>query len=138
MPPNDRDDWMWREACEMLEQAEQLHRQFFTPAARRSHQPTWEPPVDVLESRDELWIIVALPGVARDRIEVAIEGRMLRVIGQRPMPRLPSANQIRRLEIPHGRFERSLDLPPGRYEIARRDVTDGCLVLGLRKIGSAG
>jgi HSP20 family protein len=125
---------MWREACEMVEQAEQLHRQFFTPTGRRNRQPTWEPPVDVLESEHELWIIVALPGVAREGVEVAVDGRTLRVSGQRPMPRLPSANQIRRLEIPHGRFERSLDLPPGHYEIARRDLADGCLVLGLKKL----
>jgi HSP20 family protein len=134
MPPRNPGDWMWREACEMVEQAEQLHRQFFTPAGRRGRQPTWEPPVDVLESEHELWIIVALPGVAREQVEVAVDGRTLRVSGQRPMPRLPSANQIRRLEIPHGRFERSLDLPPGHYEIARRDLTDGCLVLGLKKL----
>lgn len=130
----DPDDWMWREACEMLEQAERLQRQFFTPV-RRNRQPTWEPPADVLESANELWIIVALPGVSRDQIEVTVDGQVLSVVGQRPMPRLPDVRQIRRLEIPHGRFERYLDLPPGRYEIARRDLADGCLVLGLRKLG---
>lgn len=130
----DPDDWMWREACEMLEQAEQLQRQFFTPA-RPNRRPTWAPPVDVLESTEELWIIVALPGVARDQIEVTVDGQMLSVVGRRPMPRLPDVRQIRRLEIPHGRFERHVDLPAGRYEIARRDLADGCLVLGLRKLG---
>jgi HSP20 family protein len=41
---------------------------------------------------------------------------------------------IRRLEIPYGRFERRIDLPPGRFEIGRRDLTDGCLTLTLRKL----
>lgn len=118
----------------MLEQAEQLHRQFFTPARRTGRQPTWEPPVDVLESADQLWILVALPGVAREQVEVTVDGRVLTVVGQRPVPTIANASQIRRLEIPHGRFERRLELPVGHYELTRRELSDGCLVLGLRKL----
>lgn len=130
----DPEDWMWREACEMLEQAEQLHRRFFTPSGRSGRQPTWEPPVDVLESADQLWILVALPGVAREQVEVTVDGRVLTVVGQRPVPTIANASQIRRLEIPHGRFERRLELPVGHYELTRRELADGCLVLGLRKL----
>ena len=118
----------------MLEEAERLRHQFFTPAPGRSPQPMWEPPVDVLEDRDQLKIMVALPGVAPERADVLIDGRLLIVRGHRPMPRLPSAAQIRRLEIPHGRFERRLELPAGRYEIAERELRDGCLILALYKL----
>ena len=127
--------WMWDEACELVEQAERLRQQFFVPVGARGRQPTWQPPVDVLESDRELWILIALPGVAPDELDVVIDGAVLSVVGHRPMPRLADGAQLRRLEIPHGRFERRLELPAGRYEIGRRDLKDGCLVLGLRKLG---
>jgi HSP20 family protein len=134
MAPRDP-DWMWREACEMLEQAERLHRQFFTPAQRRARRPTWEPPVDVFEADGELSILAAQPGVAVDQQEVIIDGRSLVVAGHRQIP-APSPNaRILRLEIPHGQFERRIDLPLGRYEISRRELVNGCLVLVLRKLG---
>lgn len=127
--------WMWGEACELVEEAERLRQQFFVPVRAHGRQPSWQPPVDVLESDRELWILVALPGVAPDQLEVLVDGRLLSVTGHRAMPRLADGAQLRRLEIPHGHFERRLELPAGKYEIARRELKDGCLVLGLRKLG---
>lgn len=126
---------MWAEACELVERAERLQRQFFEPLAVRRvrPQPSWAPPVDVVETPEHLWILVALPGVPADRVEVGVEHGTLVVAGERPMPGGERPAVIRRLEIPYGRFERQIELPPGRFEIDRRDLIDGCLVLGLRK-----
>ena len=41
---------MWSEACEMLARADRLHRELFRPAHSPARQPTWEPPVDILET----------------------------------------------------------------------------------------
>jgi hypothetical protein len=41
---------------------------------------------------------------------------------------------IHRLEIPHGLFERHIPLPAGRFELGRRELANGCLVLSLRKL----
>jgi HSP20 family protein len=128
------DLWMWDQARSLMEEAERLQHQFFTPT-RSAQRACWEPPADVLESGDELFIIVALPGVAPDDVQITVEEGSVLITGQRPMPRLTARAQIRRLELPHGRFERRLELAPGHYEIVRRDLTDGCLVLGLRKHG---
>jgi HSP20 family molecular chaperone IbpA len=125
---------MWAEACELLERAERLHRQFFLPRAGEGRRPSWEPPVDVLETEAELLILVALPGVGADQLQVVVDGGTLAVVGERPMPGRARAGVIRRLEIPYGHFERRIELPPGRFEIARRELADGCLVLGLRKL----
>lgn len=125
---------MWAEACELLEEAERLHRQFFVPARSRNKGPTWEPPVDVLETEQELSIFVALPGVVPEQLKVVIDGAVLIVTAVRPMPGQSRSTMIRRLEIPYGRFERRIELPAGRFEIGRRDLTDGCLVLTLRKL----
>lgn len=40
--------WMWAEACEILEQAQRLQRQFFRFGRAVEAQPRWEPPVDIV------------------------------------------------------------------------------------------
>ena len=40
----------------------------------------------------------------------------------------------RRMEIPHGRFERRVELPAGRFQLERQEMVDGCLVLRLRRV----
>ncbi|SRR5579883_1711664 len=124
--------WMWSEACEMLARAERLHREFFRPVGA-APQPTWEPPVDVLETDDKVLVLVALPGVAADETDAAIDGAHLVVGGTRVLPGALRHATIHRLELPQGRFLRRVPLPPGRYSDVRRSVVDGCLVITLTK-----
>jgi HSP20 family molecular chaperone IbpA len=93
--------------------------------------PSWEPPADVFESEQEVDVLVALPGVARERIEVRLSPGLLVVVGERDMP--PSGAAIRRLEIPYGRFERRIPLPGVRLELVRQTLSRGCVRLQLRK-----
>ena len=65
----------------MLARAEGLHRELFRPGGRSALPPAWEPPVDVLETDDEVLVLVALPGVNPDRVEVVIDGNDLVVAG---------------------------------------------------------
>jgi len=122
---------MWADACEMLEQVDRLQRRFFQPGAAPA---AWEPPVDVFETADTLRIVVALPGVATEDVRIVAENGALTVIGERRLAR-DAAGAIRRLEIPHGHFERRLALPQGRYELLDHHLRDGCLNLQLRKLG---
>lgn len=126
-------NWMWAEACEFLERAERLHRQFFQPVRPQSRRPAWEPPVDVFESSGTLWILVALPGVAPEQVEVLLGDGELIVAGERHLPRELCAGAVHRLEIPHGRFERRIALPSGRLELGERRLMNGCLILGVRR-----
>jgi len=128
---------MWAEACGLIEQAERLHRQFFRPGSAAQPQAHWEPPIDVLETSQQLRICEALPGVAPERIHVGIQHDALLVSALRPGPSHPAhANAaIRRLEIPYGRFERRIALPPGEYELLEQAFSHGCLELRLAKRG---
>jgi HSP20 family protein len=125
--------WMWEEACDLLDEAERLHRQFFRLSAARAG-PVWEPPADVYEDQDQFVVIVALPGVPPERIEVTLESGALVMRAERRMPCPRQAGEIHRLEIPYGYFERSIPLPAGRLQAVARDVVDGCLVLRLKKL----
>lgn len=132
MPPRDLHARMWAEACAMLDRAEQLQRQFFRPV-QRVRQPRWEPPIDVYETADELWVVLALPGVDPDQIEVTRHADALVISGERRLPEPVRAAQILRMEIPHGYFERRLAVPAGGLELRRREARDGCLYIVLAK-----
>jgi HSP20 family molecular chaperone IbpA len=125
---------MWAEALDMIDEANRLQRRFFEISVRPEAAPKWEPPVDIFESADELWLFYALPGVTAEQIEVGLEGTELVVRGERQLPPVAHTTSIRRLELPHGRFERRVALPAGRYDLIARSVDHGCLVIGLRRI----
>jgi len=126
---------MWSDACEMLAQADRLHRELFRPVGSAPHRVAWEPPADILETRDEVLIFVALPGVAVDKVVAAIEGDDLVIAGDRILPPQLQTAVIHRLELPQGRFARRIRLPAGRYGAVARSVVDGCLLITLQKAG---
>ena len=124
---------MFAEACALLKQAEQLHRQFFEPA-QGVRAACWEPPVDVFETEAELTIIAALPGVVPEAVRAEIEGATLIITGTRPLPTAGRRANIVRLEIPYGRFERRITLS-SRLRLAARELQNGCLILTFTKTG---
>ena len=126
--------WMWGEACEFIERAERMHRQFFRLAAQSGSEATWEPPVDVYESDDELVIVVALPGVRAGNVEVSAQAGTLVVRARREPEADSSRLAVRHLEIPYGYFERRVALPAAALEPASQELNHGCLVVRLRKV----
>jgi HSP20 family protein len=134
---DDATGWMWIHACEVLVKAERLQRQFFQPSASPRALAIWEPPVDVFEDDGEIVIVVAMPGVAAERVQVTHEAGTLVVRGVRPLSLSGSRHRVRQLEIPYGAFERRIPLPPGRLEIGSPALVQGCLTLRLRKIDEA-
>ena len=133
--PKDPSVWMWAQACELIDQADRLHRQFFRPAASARAFAVWEPPIDVFEDGHELVIVVAMPGVPADRVAVEFEPGAVVIRGERPVSLRRPGYAVRQLEIPYGGFERRIALPPGRLEAAAPELVQGCLVLTLRKLG---
>jgi len=128
-------DWMWSQACDLVEQAERMHRQFFRLISSQRTQAVWEPPADVFEDEREVTIIIALPGVPHNRVEVSDEGGVLVVRAERRLPLAGPLTAVRQLEIPYGYFERRIPLPGARLKGASQELVDGCLILKLRKPG---
>lgn len=125
--------WMWDEALTSLERAESRHRRFFALLGARAPRLVWEPPVDVFETDDEIWVVVALPGISAGQVTVSVGPTELLVRTQRAPPPPPEHVRIRRLEIPYGDFERHIQLPPGVYALQEHRMVDGCLELRLVK-----
>ena len=129
----DASGWRWSQACDLIDQAERMHRQFFRAATAQPSQVVWEPPADVFEDEQEIVVVVAMPGVRAERIEVAAEPGALVVRGVRPLPLARPGLAVRHLEIPYGRFERRIALPGRSLQLQDPEVADGCVVLRLRK-----
>ena len=131
MPTKDPLNWMLSEAIESLARAERLQAKLFS--LQPTTAPSWEPPVDILETDRELLIFVALPGVDPDQVVAIIDDGILTISGQRILPPELQDAVIRRLELPQGRFERRIALPAGRYTDVSRHAWNGCVVLRLSK-----
>jgi HSP20 family molecular chaperone IbpA len=133
MPRKDPVNWMLSEAIDSLVRAERLRQQFFSLQANAGlPEPRWEPPIDVLETDEEILILVALPGVDPDQVEAVIEDGTLVISGRRVLPVELRNARIHRLELPQGQFERRILLPVGRYAVSRFAV-NGCIALRLAK-----
>ena len=89
----------------------------------------------MLETERQLRIIVALPGVAPEAVQVQTEGGILTILGSRPLPGRGENANIVRLEIPYGSFERRIALQLNRLRLAERELVNGCLVLTFVKLG---
>ena len=141
MAAHDWDFIIWQRANDLLQQAERIHRNFLQVAAgaryRLSHgrTPSWEPPVNVVETDESLWVISALAGVAVDRVDVRLEGRDLVIVGERPLPKCCYDGELKLWEIPLGRFERRVTLVGGENPLSLGKISfqDGLLIIELRK-----
>jgi HSP20 family protein len=134
MPTERPDTWMWQRTWELLDRAERLNRHFFVRLRSREPCPVWEPPIDVYETPDAIWVMAALPGVEPRGVRVSLGEGALVLEGERSTPARCLHAAVRRLEIPRGRFERRLELPPGSYALAVSELADGCLLVGLTKL----
>ena len=133
MSNKDPINWMLSNAIETLARAERLHQQFLhLQPLTGTREPSWEPPIDVLETDREVLILIALPGVDPDKVVAVIDKGALVVSGRRVLPAELRNARILRLELPQGRFERRIPLPLGRYTITRF-AANGCVGLRLAK-----
>ena len=131
MHSKDLSRFMWSEALSLLDRADRLHRQFFRPAATRS--PTWEPPVDVVEAGNRLYVTVALPGVEPETISLSRDEEAMTICARRAFPVGAAGSErgarIHALEIPHGRFERRIPVPARAFSLLEQRLHNGCLTL---------
>jgi HSP20 family molecular chaperone IbpA len=92
--------------------------------------------VDVVETAADVQVAVALPGVARESVDIELNGCNLCVSAARALPGGGADAVIRRLEIPHGRFERRIQLPALALRLVESRLSGGCLYLTLQKLGA--
>ena len=74
---------------------------------------TFVPPMDVVETNDEIQCRLEVPGLSRDDLQIRAEGNVLTVAGEKKFEQQESEKKggFRSIERRYGRFERSFALP---------------------------
>ena len=71
----------------------------------------WSPALDIYQDKDQFTVVVELPGLKKEDIEVSLENGTLTISGERKQER--KNEQGYRNERVYGRFQRSVTLPAG-------------------------
>lgn len=90
---------------------EQVVERLLHEAAPSAESRGWVPRADIYETSDGLSIVLDLPGIEREDIEIVVEGAYLSISGSRPEPVPFGCTRWHQMEIAHGPFERILALP---------------------------
>ena len=94
----------------------------------------WQPPVDIYEAEDALYIYVDLAGVDKQSLSVVADERQIRIKGVRNLPPQQSIACVHQLEIELGAFDRAIPLPATvAVDRVSSVYTDGILVITLPK-----
>lgn len=73
---------------------------------------TWIPPMDIVETTDEVLCHLEVPGLSPDDVDIRVQDNMLVVSGEKkPVHEEQKEGGFRSIERRYGRFERSFTLP---------------------------
>ena len=115
----------------------ELDRLFEAPLAELARD-TWSPTLDVLEDKDNYFILAELPGLKREDIKVSLENGNLTISGERKSETRNEGTSVHCVERFSGHFERSIALPVTiSTDKVKATYTDGVLTLTLPKAEEA-
>lgn len=98
----------------------------------------WEPPVDIYEDKDNVFVKVEIPGIKREDIDVSLAGERLTISGERKEERHYQGAEACQTERFFGRFHRSFPLPAA-VEAGKMEAhyKDGILTIACPKTAEA-
>jgi HSP20 family protein len=95
------------------------------------------PRVDVLENEKQFEVHMALPGLKKDEISIAIEKHVLTISGERKKATESKEGKYHTVENFYGKFSRSFTLPEHvDKENLEAELVDGILKINIPKIES--
>jgi HSP20 family protein len=99
--------------------------------------PSFVPAADVVVTDDDLTVVMDVPGVKADDLSVELEGDVLTVRGERPLPTSAQGADDggrvwQRLERGFGQFERAVRVPQGLDpEAVTASMSDGVMTVHI-------
>jgi HSP20 family protein len=96
--------------------------------------PAWKPAIDLLEDDESYVVILELPGVAAEKVEVSSSETRVRVRGVRQPPKAHVVARHRHIEGRYGHFERLVMMPSPIDPVrVTTEMKDGVLTVVLPK-----
>jgi HSP20 family protein len=94
----------------------------------------WLPPVDIRETDSSLSLMVELPGLKREDVEITVENNVLTIRGERKFEKDVDQESYHRIERSYGAFSRSFTLPSNvATDKVEAKFEDGVLRIELPK-----
>ena len=94
----------------------------------------WSPPVDILETEDNLTLKADLPDVKIEDLDIRVENNTLTIRGHRNFEKEENVKGWHRIERSYGTFARSFSLPNTvDTEKVRADYRNGVLTITVPK-----
>jgi HSP20 family protein len=94
----------------------------------------WLPDLDICESPDAFLLVLSIPGVREDDLDVFVSDRTLSISGRRVLV-VPRGAVAHLLEAPRGRFARKVCLPRNADPAGLRlELRDGQLLMTVPKV----
>jgi HSP20 family protein len=107
-----------------------MTRLFTEPANGRP----WVPPVDIVETENELIVKADVPDVKFEDIDVRLENGTLTLRGERKFEKTTDKGGYHRIERSYGSFDRSFTLPDTvEAEHVKADYKNGTVTITLPK-----
>lgn len=97
----------------------EMDRMFRSVAGAGLSTPGGYPAMNMWLDGDNVILTAELPGVARDEVDISIEGNTLTLSGERKPQELPEGATYHRRECGYGKFTRVIKLP---YQINLDEV----------------
>jgi len=120
---------------EMGDMARAVSRLLGEPS--RSNSVAYTIPVDLYETRDDVYVIAQLPGVSKEAVGVELIGNTLILTANRTLP-TATEGQFLHIETLYGRFERRLTLSSAvEADTVTASWRDGMLTVRLPKSNAA-
>ena len=104
-------------------------------ASREPRAGEHEPPVDVMETAEEVVVLIEVPGLSPDEIELFVEGRAVVVAGVKRLRPPDGARRFHGIEREQGRFERRVEmLCPVNTHRGRARLAAGLLTVTFPRV----
>lgn len=106
----------WDPCAEMQNLEREMNRALKTFSGRAGRTATlpeaaWTPPADIYETKDEVVMVLELPGVNQKEVEISLVGDTLSVRGERHRAEEVEEDDCHRVERRFGPYFRALVLP---------------------------
>lgn len=94
----------------------------------------WTPRADISETDEEYRVMLDLPGVSKDEVDISVENQRLIVQGERKEEKREEDENYLRVERTHGSFYRSFPLPQAaELDHAQAEYDNGMLTIHVPK-----
>ena len=128
----------FRDAAGMHNDVERVFRDMLGSFESPATAGAFAPALDVAETEDEFTLVVELPGVSPEDVDITLEENVLTISGERTFYDEKTEDTFRRVERAFGRFHRAVRLPDRvAGDRVEASYTDGLLTVTVPKAEEA-